>query len=51
MPALLLAAIFIYILISFAVGFLLAYPIPGLIVIGLLIIANFIYDLKRGAIK
>ena len=50
MPALLLAAIFIYILISFAVGFLLAYPIPGLITISLLVIANFVYDLKRGAL-
>ena len=50
MPVILLAAIFIYILISFALGFLLAYPVPGLIVIGLFVIASFIYDLKRGAL-
>jgi hypothetical protein len=50
MPVLLLVAIFIYILISFAVGFLIAYPIPGLIAISLLVIANFVYDLKRGAL-
>lgn len=49
MPFLLLVAIFTYILISFAVGFLIAYPVPALITLSALVIANFIYDLKRGA--
>ena len=49
MPALLFASFLIYIIISFAIGFLLAYPIPGAIVIGILAVISAIYDIKRGA--
>ena len=49
MPVLLFAAFLIYIIISFAIGFLLAYPIPGAIVIGILAVISAIYDIKRGA--
>ena len=50
MPALVFAAFAIYIIISFAIGFLIAYPIPGAIVIGILAVISAIYDFKRGAI-
>ena len=49
MPALLFAAFAIYIVISFAIGFLIAYPIPGAIVIGIFAVISTIYDIKRGA--
>ena len=49
MPILLFGAILIYILISIAVGLFIAYPIPACITLSALVIANFIYDLKRGA--
>ena len=49
MPALLFAAFVIYLVISFAIGFVIAYPIPGAIAIGILAVISAIYDIKRGA--
>ena len=50
MPALLLFAFAIYIIISFAIGLLIAYPIYGGIAIGSFAIIASIYDYKRGAL-
>tara|TARA_B100000212_G_scaffold156784_1_gene117771 strand:- start:577 stop:729 length:153 start_codon:yes stop_codon:yes gene_type:complete len=50
MPILLLASILIYVFISFAIGFILAYPVPGAICIGIFAIISAIYDFKRGAL-
>ena len=49
MPALLFAAYAIYIIISFAIGFVITFPIPGAIIISILAIITTIYDIKRGA--
>ena len=49
MPALLFAAFAIYLIISFAIGFVIAHPIPGAIAIGIFAIISAIYDFKRGA--
>jgi hypothetical protein len=50
MPALLLVAITIYIIISFAIGFLIVYPIPGVLIISMLAIMTVVLDIKRGAL-
>lgn len=50
MPALLFFAFAIYILISFAIGILVAYPMYGGIAIGCFAIIATIYDYKRGAL-
>ena len=50
MPALLLFAFVIYIIISFAIGFVIAYPMYGAIAIGSFAIIAAVYDYKRGAL-
>ena len=50
MPLIIFYAFFVYILIGFIIGLFLSFPMVSSVVLGVVLIAGFIHDLRNGSI-